>query len=651
MATYVDTLQPGQNLLVGDILLSSGKALALELLPSTLVLYDERTAGVPKVLWSIGSLGVLSKLAMQGDGNLVLYDTKGNLSWASNTWGANGPVVLRAQDDGNLVLYGGGQTDESHALWDSGTYQFKQGVGRVIGHEDAFIEWVDNAVATAGHAVGSTLNDITDAVGKVGDEIASIDIVGPYLHVIFTAVVGPATEPFQITAAVILGEPLDQVALDALNRELKAFKEVGPYVQMVMSFVPGIGQGISAAMGVALALANGQPIDKALIAGVEGALPGGPLAKMAFDIAANVADSLITGKKINANSMIAAGVSAVVDATGVQIPQAAVDGITVVLQTGASVMQGQSPDQAMLSHANGFLKTGTDTVSEIAGERSGERRKGSTQATHYSAGSANTLHPNLRTMPSRMGSELLVGNLTSLRITPAQAAAAQAQAAAAATGRPAPPTGYNYSATSRLQPPPAATIGHDDLVGIQIALAFHHARVLQSVSTNQLQSSVLLSRLTGDGYSIMQSDPTALAASQPFTSSKQGFAIGLALERQYQGSNHGFVDIRNALSDNDKKGFDAAACLHIAAVTTPKKNTATFPLPAGAAYLITRGMREAPPANKAALMTSIAAVPAARPGAVIATVQILQQRESFWHSLLRFFHLVPPLTPDLSNPQ
>ena len=625
MATYVDTLQPGQNLLVGDILLSSGKALALELLPSTLVLYDERTAGVPKVLWSIGSLGVLSKLAMQGDGNLVLYDTKGNPSWASNTWGANGPVVLRAQDDGNLVLYGGGQTDESHALWDSGTYQFKQGVGRVIGHEDAFIEWVDNAVATAGHAVGSTLNDITDAVGKVGDEIASIDIVGPYLHVIFTAVVGPATEPFQITAAVILGEPLDQVALDALNRELKAFKEVGPYVQMVMSFVPGIGQGISAAMGVALALANGQPIDKALIAGVEGALPGGPLAKMAFDIAANVADSLITGKKINANSMIAAGVSAVVDATGVQIPQAAVDGITVVLQTGASVMQGQSPDQAMLSHANGFLKTGTDTISAMAGET--QQRS------------------------SRMGSELLVGNLTSFRITPAQAAAAQAQAAAAATGRPAPPTGYNYSATSRLQPPPAATIGHDDLVGIQIALAFHHARVLQSVSTNQLQSSVLLSRLTGDGYSIMQSDPTALAASQPFTTSKQGFAIGLALERQYQGSNHGFVDIRNALSDNDKKGFDAAACLHIAAVTTPKKNTATFPLPAGAAYLITRGMREAPPANKAALMTNLAAVPAARPGAVVATIQIMQARESFWHSLLRFFHLVPPLTVDLSNPQ
>jgi hypothetical protein len=349
------------------------------------------------------------------------------------------------------------------------------------------------------------------------------------------------------------------------------------------------------------------------------------LAKMAFDIAANVADSLITGKKINANSMIAAGVSAVVDATGVQIPQAAVDGITVVLQTGASVMQGQSPDQAMLSHANGFLKTGTDTISAIAGE---------TQQRY-----------------SRMGSELLVGNLTSLRITPAQAAAAQAQAAAAATGRPAPPTGYNYSATSRLQPPPAATIGHDDLVGIQIALAFHHARVLQSVSTNQLQSSVLLSRLTGDGYSIMQSDPTALAASQPFTSSKQGFAIGLALERQYQGSNHGFVDIRNALSDNDKKGFDAAACLHIAAVTTPKKNTATFPLPAGAAYLITRGMREAPPANKAALMTNLAAVPAARPGAVVATLQILQQRESFWHSLLRFFHLVPPLAPDLSNPQ
>lgn len=54
-----------------------------------------------------------SYMAMQADGNLVLYSATGTAIWASNTsddgktaWA--GPISLQLQDDGNLVVYNGG---------------------------------------------------------------------------------------------------------------------------------------------------------------------------------------------------------------------------------------------------------------------------------------------------------------------------------------------------------------------------------------------------------------------------------------------------------------------------------------------------------------------------------------------------------------
>src|SRR5262249_39106355 len=69
-----------------------------------------------------------------------------------------------------------------------------------------------------------------------------------------------------------------------------------PYVQSVVSFVPGLGTGVSAALGAAQALADGRPITDAVVAAARGAIPGGPLAQMAFDTAWGLAH----GKPIDA---------------------------------------------------------------------------------------------------------------------------------------------------------------------------------------------------------------------------------------------------------------------------------------------------------------------------------------------------------------
>jgi hypothetical protein len=54
-------------------------------------------------------------LAMQGDGNLVVYTSDNRPVWASGTWGHPG-AVLRVQDDCNMVIY-----DGPYAIWASWT--------------------------------------------------------------------------------------------------------------------------------------------------------------------------------------------------------------------------------------------------------------------------------------------------------------------------------------------------------------------------------------------------------------------------------------------------------------------------------------------------------------------------------------------------
>lgn len=77
-----------------------------------LVLY-----GLGRPLWWTGTNGSDGFAAvLQGDGNFVLYGKQSNPLWDSRTYG-NGGARLVVQDDGNLVVY----APNSQALWASGT--------------------------------------------------------------------------------------------------------------------------------------------------------------------------------------------------------------------------------------------------------------------------------------------------------------------------------------------------------------------------------------------------------------------------------------------------------------------------------------------------------------------------------------------------
>ena len=78
-----------------------------------LVLYSTNRA-----LWSSGTFGQPSKyLYMQPDGNLVIYRENGTAAWNTMTNG-RGASQLRIQQDGNLVIYGPGE----RSTWSSGTF-------------------------------------------------------------------------------------------------------------------------------------------------------------------------------------------------------------------------------------------------------------------------------------------------------------------------------------------------------------------------------------------------------------------------------------------------------------------------------------------------------------------------------------------------
>jgi hypothetical protein len=107
-------MSPGNELLAGQSLSScDGRHTLAMQTDGNLVLYHNG-AGATWATMTNGKGG--QRAIMQGDGNFVVYDAEGKALWNSVTEGHPG-ASLDVQDDGNLVVYapGGG------ALWNTGT--------------------------------------------------------------------------------------------------------------------------------------------------------------------------------------------------------------------------------------------------------------------------------------------------------------------------------------------------------------------------------------------------------------------------------------------------------------------------------------------------------------------------------------------------
>jgi hypothetical protein len=133
-------------------------------------------------------------------------------------------------------------------------------------------------------AASKVVSAAKSAVKTVANTIKKIPVLGT----IAGAAASLALLPAAAASQLLQGKRIDRIAIDQFKGAVKNVKTLAPYVQTVVSFVPGVGSGISAGLGGALALAEGQSITQAVEAAVKSAIPGGPAAQAAFSVASGV---------------------------------------------------------------------------------------------------------------------------------------------------------------------------------------------------------------------------------------------------------------------------------------------------------------------------------------------------------------------------
>jgi RHS repeat-associated protein len=111
----------GQTLASGACLQSLNKRFMLVMQTAgNLVQYDLSYSPAHAIFYNSTTGTPGSYLAMQGDGNLVIYTASGSAVWSTGSVTGTGSYMLQVQDPGNLVIY--------RDIWETGTSQAANGV-------------------------------------------------------------------------------------------------------------------------------------------------------------------------------------------------------------------------------------------------------------------------------------------------------------------------------------------------------------------------------------------------------------------------------------------------------------------------------------------------------------------------------------------
>lgn len=237
-------------------------------------------------------------------------------------------------------------------------YVQEQDTVRVCWEErDSGFEFSFKAAEKALEHTGKELTKIAVAPAQaIAAAAAPIPVVGDLariastIHTDVTRIASDAaTAPLRYAKAVAEGQRLDKVAINALKDQVRIAKEAAPYAQTVISLVPGVGTGVSAAIGAGLALAEGKGIDEAAKAAIKSALPGGPAAAAAFETALDVA----AGKNVAESAL---------ENARELVPEGAA---RQAFDIGLAVATGQNVQDALVE---GFMDMGSAQLQDLAGD-------------------------------------------------------------------------------------------------------------------------------------------------------------------------------------------------------------------------------------------------------------------------------------------
>jgi hypothetical protein len=143
------------------------------------------------------------------------------------------------------------------------------------------------AITSVVSDVGSVVVRVVGKAGALGLDAARASVDPAY-----------AFDEIKNDVLPFLGEAVSDLA-KAGKEALAIVKSAAPYIQLGLSCFPGIGQAASAALGCAVALADGRKITDALMAGAKGAIPGGPIVADAFETAVNAVGNMVEGETID----------------------------------------------------------------------------------------------------------------------------------------------------------------------------------------------------------------------------------------------------------------------------------------------------------------------------------------------------------------
>ncbi len=210
------------------------------------------------------------------------------------------------------------------------------------------MSWFTKAIKSCGRAAGTVVKTATKPAIALGKEITKIPVVGKPMSAVYNLSVNA---PFKLANNIASGQRIDRAVVGHFKGQLADAKTVAPYAQTVVSFVPGIGQGVSGAIGAGLALADGRPINEALVSAVKGAIPGGPAAQAAFSVAAAAAQ----GKPLDEVAIAA-----------LPLDDNAKKALKTAASLGKDLAQGKRIDEALLNSASKALPPAYNTALKTA---------------------------------------------------------------------------------------------------------------------------------------------------------------------------------------------------------------------------------------------------------------------------------------------
>lgn len=481
--------------------------------------------------------------------------------------------------------------------------------------------FASNIVKTAGHEIGHVTHGLQSVEGKVSKVVAKIPVIGAPIHWLMDKTFHLAMAPTDMVVAIADdNKRINHVILDELKSELKTFKQIAPYAEMVVSLVPGVGQGIGAAIAAGVALSEGQPITEALKAGLIGAIPGGPLVQAAVATGVETIQHIAKGERIDLNTFAQTAAGTASSALG--LPPAANHALVAGFTITGELAKGAPLDKSLSDAAVSALPI-SDTVKRAMTEASTltlELTHGKILTAQQSARIAtlvgvlpvtNPLHASVTT-----GLELIKKN-------PLNSQSVMLAALHSGLGDTLISMGAQ-TLPSQVQ----KAVKSGNALGSAIIYQEHRRAGLSRVTNKLIESGTQHSK-----HHPVFAESRKLAAHRGATRGHD-YANGLL---QHKVGMFDVVTARNSLDEKQRHGFDIAAATRVGLVANPRPPMLSPAAHAG--YVISLGMQSHEPDDKMAIMQTIQQNPSASVGATVAVKEIAATRDSWWIKLLRFLGL------------